>query len=890
MAGTLDLIRDWATHLDYWEQAALERVASGVALTEKDYQKLLDLCMEDAGLIPKSKSPRPALTFPTKLSASSTNSPYTVDRLFNLQNVNALPAAQDLTFGPQLTVIYGANGSGKTSYTRPLGCACFARGEREVLTDARKEYVGAVPKAEIEITRTGKKETVFWTHGNRCPELSGVYVFDETSVTAHLTRANVLSFSPAGLSLLTGLAEATDAVRERLRAVVETKSVQPSFSAFFVGDSAMSREITKLSEKTDLVALKNAGVLSALEEKRTLELEEQITVLKSRNIPKRIATLKQEVDDLQKIIDLLGETASALGPVAEREAIESRARLETRRADAERIGADQFRFNQFTQIGTEVWREFIAKAKALADSEALRGASYPQAGDACLLCRQPLSPAAIELINNLWSFLESDAPAQFRAAQAECRSRAEQFRKEAVSYFGPDAAARRILEQEASDTVLAIDAFLKACAQRRAELQAVLNTAVPAQFTPADPPRLEVVQTLISRRQKEITALQTDDPKKEIERLQEALREFQHRRTLGLHLGEIESWVDTQRWVGRAKKAGGSTRHITEKYNELFKTLVTDRYRRIFKATLKTLKRDLKLTIETRGQKGETVRQIVLSPEAFVQKIAVDRVLSDGEKRAVALADFLTEVTLDTSSNAIVLDDPVSSLDSDSKPAVADLLAEESAERQVIVFTHDLAFLHALKVAAKKASVGVVSHWILNENGQPGYVYLHNSPICEGDYKSAKIARDRYAQAKAEPPAERERTLQQGFGALRTSYEAFVIYDLFNEVVKRFEERVSFDRLKEVILDREIVEEVAEKLGALSRHIDAHLHSDVFAADKPTPETLLEEIEAFEKLRTRQRENRKGAAFKSASAVPKAKAASAAGAEGQLPPNVTFPN
>jgi hypothetical protein len=82
--------------------------------------------------------------------------------------------------------------------------------------------------------------------------------------------------------------------------------------------------------------------------------------------------------------------------------------------------------------------------------------------------------------------------------------------------------------------------------------------------------------------------------------------------------------------------------------------------------------------------------------------------------------------------------------------------------------------------------------------------------------------------------------LQQGFGALRTTYEAFIIYDLFNEVVKRFEERVSFDRLKEVSLDREVVEQVVENLGTLSRYIDAHLHSDIFAEEK---------LSAFDRVR-----------------------------------------
>jgi beta-phosphoglucomutase-like phosphatase (HAD superfamily) len=143
---------------------------------------------------------------------------------------------------------------------------------------------------------------------------------------------------------------------------------------------------------------------------------------------------------------------------------------------------------------------------------------------------------------------------------------------------------------------------------------------------------------------------------------------------------------------------------------------------------------------------------------------------------------------------------------------------------------------------------------------RPGYVYLDNSPTCERDYESAKFARDYYVKARNAPPAEQERLLQQGVGALRTSYEALVIYGLFNEVVKRFEERVSFDRLKDVCTDRDIVDEVIERMAALSRFIEAHLHSDNYAAEKPSPDVLLQEIDAFEALQKKQKERKRDSA------------------------------
>lgn len=872
MAGTLDLIRDWATELDYWEQAALENVAADTAVSEEDHQRLLDLCMQDAGLIAMPKAARPKLNFPTKLDDSGTATGYMVERLFDLDSVNALPEGQEVRFGSHLTVVYGPNGAGKTSYIRPLGCAAFARGEREVLSDARKAGTSAVPTASVEISKNGTKKIVTWRYGSRCSELSGVYVFDSASVTAHLTKPNSLSFSPAGLSLLTRLAEVTDEVRDRLRNVIEAKSIAHNFGPQFPGESSIQREITALNVKTDVGALEKRAALTELDEQRIAALDKLIAELKSRNVPNRIAVLRQEVRDLQNLLTNIkaAETSVAASVEAEVKALVEEA--VARKAEAERVGADQFKFEQFRQIGTEVWREFIAAAKALADAEAQRGKPYPQNGDSCLFCRQTLSPEALGLVNRMWEFLGSDAPARYEAAQQACRRRARAINI-SLAFFGPDNPARRILTSEAATAVTAIDGYLKECSTRIQDLQSALTDGSLKAFSGAAKPDLSAINLAIEQRTSKIDKLQNADTDKELKALEDEQRELLHRRTLRDRLPEIKAWIDSQQWAVRAHRALGSTRHITAKYNELFKLLVTDQYRDTFQSILHKLKRNLKLTIETRGQKGETVRQIVLSPEVFAQKVAIEKILSDGEKHAVALADFITEVSLDASSTAIVLDDPVSSFDSDSKDAVAKLLAEISAQRQVIIFTHDLAFVYALKLAAKQLSVGVTSHWIRSESGEPGYVYLDNSPICEGDYKSAKIARDCYSKAKAAPPAEQERLLQQGFGALRTTYEAFIIYDLFNAVVKRFEERVAFDQLKDVHLDRGVVDKVVEKLGTLSRHIDAHLHSDTFAADKPTPEMLLEEVETFEDLKRKHKEAKKP--FASADPKPVAKAVAA---------------
>ena len=121
--------------LKYWERAALDKISEETELSEETYEELLAYFLQDAGLL-STPPARPRLSFPDDLAVYAQLAPCRLERIFNLRNVNALPETQELRFGPQLTLIYGENGAGKTGYTRPLGCAAFARGEREICTSS----------------------------------------------------------------------------------------------------------------------------------------------------------------------------------------------------------------------------------------------------------------------------------------------------------------------------------------------------------------------------------------------------------------------------------------------------------------------------------------------------------------------------------------------------------------------------------------------------------------------------------------------------------------------------------------------------------------------------------------------------------------------------------
>jgi energy-coupling factor transporter ATP-binding protein EcfA2 len=854
--GVVDQIRAWATQLAYWEQMALEMVATGKGLTEVNYQVLLDYCMQDAGLVQMPK--RPKIEF-SRNSASDTRATYRLERLFNLRNVNALPTGQELHFGPQLTVVYGDNGAGKTGYARPLGSAAFARGDRDVLPNAAlPQNPNLIPQADIEVSQDGTRTVVTWTRGQPCAELQGFYVFDNSSLSIHLTRSNPLSISPAGLSLLTRLADVTDEVRTRFKLLLDQRDTTVDFAALFVGASAVSNYIQALGAQTDLEQLKELADLADEEQLKIVQLGNDIAQLKAQDIPNRVLSLRQSERDLRELRSSIEVSEQNLGAAVVSEVNDIIENLQNAKQDAESSGTEQFKSEFLDQVGTKVWREFVAAAKYLADAEAVRGIAYPSHDDRCILCRQPLSEEAIDLIQRLWGFLKSDSAARFEAAQASCVARIRELEQIKLAYFGEGSAVRRLLITLAPDLVPAIENQIAAYSARRVELITGLKEGQVVPKTVLAPFDAQQITVLIQSQDHDAEALEKESPGSKLKNLESALRELDHRRILSVQFPAIKAYIETKRWVATGRQSLGSTRNITAKYNELFQQLVTERFIELFQSSLSRFEKNLRISVETRGHKGETVRQIVLNREAYPASYPIDSVLSDGEKRAVALADFLTEAALDESCTGIILDDPVSSFDLGARKNLARYLTELARTRQVIVFTHDLVFLYELKTQAKDLSVGTVTHWVQRgHDGTPGMVFLENSPACEGDYKSSRLARERYTKAKTAMPQEQQWLLAQGFGALRTSYEAFIIFALFEGVVERFEERISFGRLKDVSLDPGIVKEVISRMETLSRYIDAHLHSDSFTGQKPGPDVLWAEIEAFDTLRKQHKQEKK---------------------------------
>jgi len=146
-----------------------------------------------------------------------------------------------------------------------------------------------------------------------------------------------------------------------------------------------------------------------------------------------------------------------------------------------------------------------------------------------------------------------------------------------------------------------------------------------------------------------------------------------------------------------------NSRKVTIKASEVADQVITQAYVGRFNQELILLgaTRIQVEIIKTRAERGRVLHQLRLKGAKDGQAVP-DSVLSEGERRIIALAAFLADVADKPQAGPFIFDDPISSLDHDFEWGVATRLASLAQTRQVLVFTHRLSLYGAMEDVARK--------------------------------------------------------------------------------------------------------------------------------------------------------------------------------------------
>ena len=304
----------------------------------------------------------------------------------------------------------------------------------------------------------------------------------------------------------------------------------------------------------------------------------------------------------------------------------------------------------------------------------------------------------------------------------------------------------------------------------------------------------------------------------------------------------------------------GITRQITVRRRDV----LTPTLRSALNNELRALQlTHIPLNMSDRGDLGDSIVEVALTAQQRIQKNSA--VLSEGEQRGLALACFLAELHEIGRSHAIIVDDPVSSLDHTRMEAVAKRLSHEaSTGRQVIVFTHSILFHHMLSSEARLQNVPCHQEW-MSSRGNTVFGIIDNAQQ-PWHIKPAKGRLDEIERDIEELRAHGYSHEDEGFRAsvvdiytkMRTTWERVVEEVLFNKVVQRFRPEVMTLRLAGAFIDTRVDYPVIFEGMKRCSHYSGHDMADDIPPGLPElshiAEDLAELSNFYSMAKTRRRE------------------------------------
>jgi len=621
--------------------------------------------------------------------------------LEHINGVNALKQNQTIKFHNDVTILYGLNGAGKSSYFKVLNEIVGGNQKKNILSNI---YLDTPQSIDVKISfqeKTQQIQSINWNGSNRSLDLlNKCKVFDSSYLNGLLEtrKADSTLIQPLGLNLFSYLVILIDEFKQKLNDDANKKRFEKPILdlQYFRDEIKKSFENHEVTEKikTQIMEL---SIFTTENSQKLKTTKKDLEGLKQINIQDKIKLKnndKIDVDNIKTNLETLHKELSTLYTDTKKEL-----ELFIKNKEASNLAKKQFKIlSTIPNSDNSEWKDFIKTAekyhKKVDDGDKV-----------CIYCRQPLQDEnAIALVKAYGEFLKDESEQKLTNSTKQINDLKVKVEAISTNIVIKDNI-QKILEEHKMEstektlfeTIIAINTELSLGKVKILEKLGEQNLDLDINLS--DITNISAkLNSISSDIQEDINKLSEDNAKKviEIDKLEKTLKEIQENESISNQQISIKKWfeIDLEEKNLRDKISKVNTTSITVLSKKAHHSLLTENLKKVFKEELSFLGyQNLDVKIETaKVEKGTSSTKLILS-----KKNDVKTILSEGEQKAVALALFITEAKIQKSKNPIIMDDPVNSLDHKIAGKFAQRLL--NLDNQIILFNHNRLFLDAFETS-----------------------------------------------------------------------------------------------------------------------------------------------------------------------------------------------
>lgn len=721
-----DEILKWSIYRPNWQRDALRRLIVNAQMEEKDIESLVLFCKAAHGITETQgieKVPIPLNE--THVCVPPENWSIAVTSISEIKNVNAINSKDPLTFKERgLTIIYGDNGAGKSGYVRILKNVCRARSiDKRILPNIFQAETRKPPTAKIAYKEGAFDREFDWEQDKPSPpELVCINVLDSSCATLYVDKENKIVYMPLGLDVFDKLAKVCDEIKAKLLSekgllLKNLQMLPQQYEATSAG-----AWFSSINSATGAEEIDNSASFRDDEERRFKQLHFILVADSKKRRATDLRNKKKRYDQLKARLEILSASLSdeKLLTLKDVKTALDMAMEASRLASKTAFEDEPFR------IGTSPWEQLWNAARSYSEAEAYPGKDFPYTGlgSKCVLCFQDLSEKAKQRFDRFRDFVLDTAAKNEKKAREAFETEEVNLAKIQIAGEGDEILMSELKEDNAELEYL-IREYLKSAAIRKEKASAAIQEGTWKGIPGLSENPSEALAKLCTFLESTATELEKAEDPEALKALQAEFNELSAKKWVSEQRASIIEEVKRLQLIRKydAAISEANTRPITLMSTELTEKYVTEELKHRFLEKLQDIYGKLNVGLEKKvGEKGSTYYFVKLEGSTM-RGIGPSEIISEGESKAVALAEFLAEISCSPTSSGIVFDDPVSSLDHVIRENVAKEFVTLAKERQVIVFTHDLFFLVTLEDLAEKAQVPVHDQQVIREYEAAGAVY-----------------------------------------------------------------------------------------------------------------------------------------------------------------------